>query len=196
VGSAATRQVIMRGVDQLLKSRPLDKISVADVAKTAGVGKGTIYLYFPSKTKLILQTITAGVDEMSRSLADSPMSPEPFERRLSRACSRLGGLLEQKQHLLTVLASTPSHRRPPPSQMGTIGRSWRRRICASCAELLRQGVHEGKIRGDIGPEVLADMLLSILWSRASSLGGLPCPADHYELAVQLFLSGAGTRIGG
>lgn len=40
---------ILNALQTLLEDRNLDTISVSEIAQTAGIGKGSIYYYFPSK---------------------------------------------------------------------------------------------------------------------------------------------------
>jgi AcrR family transcriptional regulator len=48
----AKRQQIMDGARQVFLEHGFDGASVADIVKAAGVSKGTLYAYFPSKEKL------------------------------------------------------------------------------------------------------------------------------------------------
>ena len=40
---------ILDALQELLKNQKLQAISVSEIAHTAGIGKGSIYYYFPSK---------------------------------------------------------------------------------------------------------------------------------------------------
>jgi AcrR family transcriptional regulator len=48
-----TRQAILHAAVTLFNERGFDKTSVEDLAHTAGIGKGTIYGYFPSKKDIL-----------------------------------------------------------------------------------------------------------------------------------------------
>src|ERR1700760_598684 len=56
---ACRREQILKAADRLLRHYGPQKTTVADVAREAGVGVGTVYLEFPSKDVL--------VEEISRS---------------------------------------------------------------------------------------------------------------------------------
>lgn len=47
---------ILDALQTLLEDRNLQTISVSEIAQTAGIGKGSIYYYFPSK-EAILETL-------------------------------------------------------------------------------------------------------------------------------------------
>jgi len=74
---AAMRAVARKG---------LAKTTVDDIAREAGVAKGTIYLYFRSRDEIIEKTIGASVDGLldRLRLAADEASDEPFTRALER----------------------------------------------------------------------------------------------------------------
>ena len=46
-------ELILDSLQKLLESRNLQTISVSEIAQTAGIGKGSIYYYFPSKDAIL-----------------------------------------------------------------------------------------------------------------------------------------------
>ena len=46
-------ELILDSLQKLLKSRNLQTISVSEIAQAAGIGKGSIYYYFPSKDAIL-----------------------------------------------------------------------------------------------------------------------------------------------
>ncbi len=73
------RQVIVECASKLFASLPFHKVTLDDIAAKAGVGKGTLYVYFPSKEELFSAIVREGfgqiVDQLKRRLADSGVSP-------------------------------------------------------------------------------------------------------------------------
>ncbi|MDO4553199.1 MAG: helix-turn-helix domain-containing protein, partial [Bacillota bacterium] len=49
------RERILKAALGLVLERGLDETRVIDIARAAGVGKGTVYEYFPSKEALYLE---------------------------------------------------------------------------------------------------------------------------------------------
>lgn len=45
--------LILDALQQLLRERSVQTISVSDIAQAAGIGKGSIYYYFPSKDAIV-----------------------------------------------------------------------------------------------------------------------------------------------
>ena len=44
---------ILDALQELLKNKNIQTISVSEIAQTAGIGKGSIYYYFPSKEAIV-----------------------------------------------------------------------------------------------------------------------------------------------
>ena len=45
--------LILDSLQTLLENKKLQTISVSEIAQTAGIGKGSIYYYFPSKDAIL-----------------------------------------------------------------------------------------------------------------------------------------------
>jgi AcrR family transcriptional regulator len=56
-GSSPTREAILDAAERLIGVLGYSKTTVEDVARAAGVGKRTVYVYFPSKEEVVLCTI-------------------------------------------------------------------------------------------------------------------------------------------
>src|SRR5258708_7744128 len=56
------REQILRAATSVFSTREFHAVPVEDVAVAAGVGKGTLYLYFPTKEQLFYATILEALD--------------------------------------------------------------------------------------------------------------------------------------
>ena len=68
------RRQIVAHAARLFAAEPFDKVRLNDVAAAAGVGKGTLYVYFESKEELYLSILydafTQLVDRIQAQLGD------------------------------------------------------------------------------------------------------------------------------
>jgi AcrR family transcriptional regulator len=78
------RDLILDAVDVLLGKFGFGKMTMADVAKQVGIGKGTIYLHFPSKEELVLAHIDRIAEAVVRKLQEQAASSDGIDRRLRR----------------------------------------------------------------------------------------------------------------
>jgi AcrR family transcriptional regulator len=83
-----TRDVILDAMERLLARYGYKKTTMDDVAREAGIGKGTIYLHFPSKEEVALSSIDRVVERVQgrlRALATSSLSAEDRLREMLAA---------------------------------------------------------------------------------------------------------------
>jgi AcrR family transcriptional regulator len=78
------KDLILNAVDGLLSTYGYGKMTMQDVARQVGIGKGTIYLHFPSKEELVLAHIDRIAEAVVRKLEEIAGSPDPIDRRLRR----------------------------------------------------------------------------------------------------------------
>ncbi len=78
------RDLILDAVDLLLARFGYGKMSVDDVARQVGIGKGTIYLHFPSKEELVLAHIDRIAETVIRKLQELADASDSADRRLRR----------------------------------------------------------------------------------------------------------------
>src|SRR5512141_1333187 len=76
----AIRDAAMRVVGR----KGLEKATVDDIAREAGVAKGTLYLYFRSRDEILEKTIGAAVDELLERLQRATDGTGPFAGALER----------------------------------------------------------------------------------------------------------------
>ncbi len=78
------RGLILDAVDSLLAKYGYGKMTVEDVAKRVGIGKGTIYLHFSSKEELVLAHIDRIAEAVIRKLQELAGSSDSIDKRLRR----------------------------------------------------------------------------------------------------------------
>lgn len=100
---------ILDALQNLLKDKDIRKISVHEIAQTAGIGKGSIYYYFPSK-EAILEALIERNYETTLSTAKSLAGQKevsPFTRMamLFQACrTSSGAFLKQNAKVAGINA--------------------------------------------------------------------------------------------
>jgi AcrR family transcriptional regulator len=82
MSQTGTRDLILDAAERLLGVLGYSKTTMDDVAKAAGVGKRTIYVYFPSKEEVTLCTIDRIVDRLVARLRALAGEPRPAAERL------------------------------------------------------------------------------------------------------------------
>src|SRR5690242_13635836 len=71
---ARREHLLDAGVD-LLRHRPHDEVSIEEIAEAAGVSKGLLYHYFPTKREFIVAAIERGQGLLEERLRPDPALP-------------------------------------------------------------------------------------------------------------------------
>jgi AcrR family transcriptional regulator len=184
------RQKIMDAVERLFTSRRFHEITLDQVAQKAGVGKGTIYLYFQDKDNLFFQTAISGFDELCGLLTRKVSDSAPFYDQLLNACIQIGTFFRSRKQLVRMIQNDENRMY---WQKGNIRERWmekRQKLIDALAQIIGRGVAEGKIRKDIPPDILAKFFLGMLRTRARDLTDAPKAMQQFDVVLNLFLFGA------
>lgn len=77
-----TRDAILDATDRLLTRHGYKKMTIEDLAREAGIGKGSVYLHFSSKEEIALSHIDGIIERLKKSLREIASSDAPCEKRL------------------------------------------------------------------------------------------------------------------
>ena len=92
LAKTARREAILDGLEELFGHTPYERITVAGVARHAGLAKGTVYLYFPTREAMFLalhlRHATAFAGELV-AMAEGTLAPAALARKIAR---RLAGV--------------------------------------------------------------------------------------------------------
>src|SRR6201993_3040205 len=100
-GSSAKRRQIMDGARQVFLSEGFDGASMNDIARAAGVSKGTLYVYFDSKEQLFEALIREGKKEQAERLV-FPGEPGDARELLGGFGRRLIELMTRPENIAYV----------------------------------------------------------------------------------------------
>jgi len=93
LSSDARREQLLAAGAELLGRRPYDEVSIEEIAATAGVSKGLLYHYFPTKKDFVLAALRRGERELGELTAPDPDLP-PAEQ-LDAALDRFLDFVEE-----------------------------------------------------------------------------------------------------
>jgi AcrR family transcriptional regulator len=75
----ARREQLLNTGLELLGQRPYDQVSIDEIARAAGVSKGLLYHYFPTKKDFVLAVLREATDQLGELTAPDP-SLSPVEQ--------------------------------------------------------------------------------------------------------------------
>lgn len=141
VSSAATREAILDATDRLLARYGYKKMTIDDLAREVGIGKGSIYLHFPSKEEIALSHIDRLIERLKERLKIVAAREMPVDERLrnmlvERVIYRFDSIQHYTQSLDELLAN-----------LRTSLLERRRRYFADEAHILAKVLTEGQEKG-------------------------------------------------
>lgn len=155
---AGLRQNILQAAEAIFTQHDYHEVLMEDVAQACGVGKGTLYRYFPSKHELYLAVMFEGIerlrDEMQAAI-DRQEAPAQKIECLVRC------ILQHfwDRRFFFALIHRNEHKPEDPE-----GREWLRRraeIAALVERTLEEAMTAGYVRRT-APRIAAEMLLGML----------------------------------
>ena len=179
--SEAVERAITEGVMKLLEEGvPLAELSIERIARTAGVGKATIYRRWPGKEELF-------VDVVREAEPQDPELPGTSLRDDLVAMMeqlRQRGLMTRSSALLhNVYAQMKSTPKVWTAYHATVVEPRRRKQ----VELLRRAQENGELRADLDPELMNDMLVGPMLLRTVMRFDADLPEGLSELLVDTVL---------
>ncbi|MFM7142445.1 MAG: TetR/AcrR family transcriptional regulator [Alphaproteobacteria bacterium] len=179
------REVILAAASVEFAERDFHQVLMDEVSARAGVGKGTLYRYFPTKEELFIATVFRGVDEFHQQFLRVFTEKAPIEKILTDAVARVLEYFAGRGEVLS-LVQRYEHRLPRAD-----AESWNQRrdeTRRAIADALEREAAGGRLRG-IEPRLGADLLLGMV--RAAIGGALPdrAPVDVARDVVGVFLDG-------
>ena len=112
VQTKSTRDAILDATDRLLTRYGYKKMTIDDLAREVGIGKGSIYLHFSSKEEIALSHIDRIIERLKknlRAIVDKPLSVE--ERLNEMICERVLYRFDSVQHYSQSLDELLAHLR-------------------------------------------------------------------------------------
>lgn len=155
---------------------------MAEVAAAAGVGRATLYRYFPNRQALLQGLLTAASAEVERRIADAEIDTVEVREGLSRLCRGFMTAGARYAFLATM------------GDEATKGPEHERRLGDPVRVLLERGVEEGVLRADVGVEVLLAHFSGLIAQLMRVLAdGDIGPERASAAVVSLFFDGAAVR---
>lgn len=104
------REEIIRAAHKCFISRGFHATGMADIAREFGMSAGHIYNYFPSKTAIIEEVISRGMEDFYKNSCALQESQESYEKTLEQVRRVLSGFLKKERVALSLeLVAEASH---------------------------------------------------------------------------------------
>jgi len=184
------RQRILRAAEDIFARRDYHEVQMDDVVQACGVGKGTLYRYFPSKQELFLAVMFDGIQRLRVELEVAARAEESPAKRIRRIVHRTLAFFWDRRFFFSLI-----HR--GEHKMAAGAREWMRHRAALVRvvdETLAAAVaarHVRRVDTRIAGEILLGMMRGVNRYRVEG--------DRLEnlvdAVVEVFMCGVGTPAG-
>ncbi|MEO0984848.1 MAG: TetR/AcrR family transcriptional regulator [Cyanobacteria bacterium J06639_14] len=170
--SEASKAAILDAAWRLLKTTPLKKLSIEAIARESGVGKTTIYRWWPSKVAVVMDAFVENV-----------LTVTPFPENVSATAA----ITQQMASLIQafsgeygqIVAQIIAEGQADPEALA----SYRDRLIyprrTAAKTVIQQGIENGEFDPNIDPELAIDILYGPIYFRLL-VGHLPLDPQFAE----------------
>lgn len=150
---------ILDALQELLENHKLQSISVSEIAETAGIGKGSIYYYFPSKDAILEALVERSYEkplQTAKALAGRT-EISPF--------IRMAMIFEACRNSSSEFIKSENNKNSGTQEKSFLHQKYINHIITELkpvlAEIIRQGIKAGQIFFS-DPDALAEIVLIVL----------------------------------
>ena len=179
--AAASHEAILDAVQQILQKKSVRDLTMEEVARTAGVGKPTLYKWWPTKARLVLTMLT---ERMATKLGRPPKmtAEEALHFRVQLVVEAFNGPFGK------VVAGVIAEGQSDPSVLREFFELWVAPRRDATLRELQLGVQNGELREDTKPELVNDAIFGALYFRFL-LGSVPLTAEFAKDLVEQTMRG-------
>ncbi len=186
------REIILRAAAKVFARSGYFNAKVSDVARTAGIADGTVYLYFRNKEDLLTSIFSWAMGEfMSRAKSEIPVIIDPREK-LRRFAQLHFSLIERERDVAIVFQIELRHSTKFMEKFST---TYLADYLQVLREIVEAGQREGKFRSQLNPKLVAKVMFGILdgmatnWVLSRKSNSLVMMVDPM---IDIFLNGVTT----
>jgi AcrR family transcriptional regulator len=179
--SLQSQQAILSAAYDLARELGTAKVTIEGIAARAGVGKQTIYRWWPSKAAVLLDALKAAVGG-SIDLTDTGDVAADLRAQMTAVAGLFGTDLGR------LYAGLIAEAQSDPDLARSVKETLLAPRVAAVADRLRKGAAEGEIRPDLNVTAAVELLYGALYYRFLLQSG-PLDADYVDATLDLALTG-------
>ncbi|MGI6011993.1 MAG: TetR/AcrR family transcriptional regulator [Ruminococcus sp.] len=175
---------ILDALQELLKDQKLQAISVSEIAHTAGIAKGSIYYYFPSKDAILDALVERNYEKPLQTAKDlaNQRDISPF--------TRMAMIFQACRNSSSEFIKSENHAGPGTQEKAFLRQKYVNHIITELkpvlAEIIRQGITAGEIHFE-DPEGLAEIVLIVLTVKIDNTL-IPSSKEEIERTISALIS--------
>lgn len=188
------KESILQAAGRVFYLKGFEGTKMEDVAREAGIGKGTVYEYFASKLELFNETVAYHrdkyLDNVEKSMAKGRTLRDKF---IALAKTQTETVREHINIFRMMSCSTVMAR-----EMGALILEQNNRMTDYLKELVREAMLEGEVRPGLDPEMVASLMLGTVnqyCNKKVVFSGSEPETIDFELLADMVFEGLGKTRG-
>ncbi len=179
------RHEIFAAAAHLFLEKGFIETSMREVAEAAGMGKSSLYDYFPTKDDILLWYFMDDLDDMTTLARDIALQPLPAVEKLHQILHKqMERRLENQEFYDKFLSELPRLGNESRERIRSKQHAYQDLLCG----VIEQGIREGTFR-PINPLLATRMLQSLLIPSAFNSRPIDTPDEMLDEALDLFMGG-------
>jgi len=161
------RESIIDAAQKVFFEKGLFASTMDEIAETAELSKGTLYLYYRSKEDLYLTVMMRGLDILRQRMEEIVRRDEPAVRRMLDLTEMYTRFFDEHRNYFRMLHffNTPQFHKQVSDDVMRSCDTNNRSLWELMIGVIRSGMDEGAVRTDLDPMEVA----LIMWSSATTL---------------------------
>ena len=156
--SEMARKAILDATARLLEKVTLRNLAIENIAREAGVGKATIYRWWPNKAAIVIDAFFQEVEQRT-AFERGPTAAEAIRHQVVRMIHAIAGPLGR------VAAQIIAEGQSNPDVLEHFRAVFLRGRRAAATEIFRQGIADGEFHPDLDIELAIDLIYGPIWYR-------------------------------
>ena len=188
---AGLRQNILGAAAGIFSRHDYHEVLMEDVAQACGVGKGTLYRYFPSKRALYVAVMFEGMERLHHELQVALATTDPPVRKIERVVRCILAHFWDRRFFFSLIQRN-EHKPNDPDN-----REWLHRR-AQLSRIIQHAIEEGTASGHVRPldtRIATEMLLGMLRGANRYRSSHDTLDAMVGAVVDVFVCGVGTEEG-
>ncbi len=169
------RNDIIKVSRKLFADKDFDKVSMEEIAKKVGLGKGTLYLYFKNKESLYFAVVLKGIEIWAEMVKNEVEKGKTGLKKLMLYQNANGKFSNEYPDYFRLLYSPTSIKKQFDMDKMTNSEEFQevrelfKEIMGLGIDSIQKAIDEGEIRQDVDPTEAA-ILLSVIYNGKANMG--------------------------
>ncbi len=151
------RAAILQAAREVLAAKGLEAAKVSEIVARAGVAQGTFYLYFPSKSSLVMALTEEMNVEMMAALQQGISEASSLADVITRCVRATFGVMARYRDILGLI-----HSRIGLTEMNEMCIEMDKPFYGFVASMIRAGQESGEVSAAVNPEIAGQLIVGLI----------------------------------